>query len=104
MIGMPGKNAGRAVELFHKHGARQKMRPGRRAKGKKEIRLRPLGLRMPIRRAERKSRLTHAVVAPTPEEVREIFGPHRLAALVQHHGLAGGLRIRDAPACFGQFG
>ena len=64
MIGMPGKDAGRAVELLHQHRARHQMRPCRRTKREEKISGRTILGRMAVRRAERKARLAHTIIAP----------------------------------------
>lgn len=104
MIGVPGKDRRHPVELFHQHGARHQMRPGRLAEGEQQIGFDAFLLRMPVRRAQHETRLAHAVIAPAPDNVRELFGGEVLALLVEQYRLVGGLRLGNAPAGLGQFG
>ena len=41
MIGVPGKDRRRPVELFQQHGPGKQMRPGRLAERQQQVRLRP---------------------------------------------------------------
>ena len=104
MIGMTGKDAGRAIELLHQHRSGEQMWPGRRSESEQQIRFAALLFRMTVCCAQDEARLPHPVIAPTPQQFGEIFRGHRLAAFIQQHGFAGRLGFRDAAAGFRQFG
>jgi len=104
MIGMPGKYRCGPEQLFHQHGAGEQMRPGRLAERQQQVCLVPFLLRVPVCRAEHETAFAHPAIAPLFEHFGEFLGRQVLALFIEQDSAKRRLRIRDAPAGFGQFG
>ena len=103
MIGMPGQDRRRPVELFHQHCAGEEVRPRHRAHRQQKIGPTTLFVRVPVRGTEHEARLAHTLVAPATKNGGKLLRRQVPASFVQQDDAAGGQRIAEAPAGFGQF-
>ena len=73
MVGVIGDDSGRPVKLLGQHGPGQQMRPSRAAHCPQMVGFGALGSAMTIGRAQHKTRLLHAGVAPFAEQARQFL-------------------------------
>src|SRR5690606_35855177 len=102
MIGVAGKQAGGAEQLFKQHRPDEQMRPGRLAESHQAVGRVAVGARVAVSSADQETRFANAVVAPVAQQLGKRLGRDLRAALVEQDGAERRLRLGCPPTAFGQ--